>query len=127
MNHSKYLPLVFVAALGSMSGEGQIFVADLAIPTFTSTIGEYTTSGAVINSSLVTGLPNPGAMAFDRLGHLFIVVNSGVVSSRIAEYTTSGALLNAFGEFGPFGSNKGAEVEMQPSRSLHATAAAPRS
>ncbi|MGD0540611.1 MAG: hypothetical protein ABSB33_03735 [Tepidisphaeraceae bacterium] len=63
---------------------GQIYVG-------TSTgIGEYTTSGATVNPSLVSGLAFPWGLASD--GDNLFVTNSGYTS--VAEYTTSGALVN---------------------------------
>ena len=54
-------------------------------------IGEYTTSGAVVNGSLITGLSGPEGIAV--VGSLLFVVNAG--SGTIGEYTTSGATVNA--------------------------------
>jgi hypothetical protein len=56
------------------------------------TIGEYTTSGAPVNPSLITGLEGAGGLASDGLGHLFV---SDAFGSTVAEYSISGALLNA--------------------------------
>ncbi len=53
-------------------------------------IGEYTTSGAVVNASLVAGLPiNTTALAVSG-GDIFVTGSSGTV-----EYTTSGVLVNS--------------------------------
>jgi DNA-binding beta-propeller fold protein YncE len=54
-------------------------------------IGEYTASGAPINTTLITGLTQPFYVAFDGTGNLYVTVFSGTV----AEYTASGALVNA--------------------------------
>ena len=56
-----------------------------------STIGEYTASGATVNASLVTGLNFPFGIAAAG-GDLF-VANEGI--GTIGEYTTSGATVNA--------------------------------
>lgn len=55
------------------------------------TVGAYTTSGATVNASLITGLDNPVAIAVS--GSDVFVVNAG--SRTIGEYTTSGATVNA--------------------------------
>jgi hypothetical protein len=56
------------------------------------TIGVYNAStGAAINASLVTGLPNVGGIALDSSGHLFVVI-----LNHIAEYNAStGAVINS--------------------------------
>jgi hypothetical protein len=55
------------------------------------TIGEYTTSGATVNATLVTGLSEPAGIAVS--GPDIFVVNDG--SGSIGEYTTSGSTVNA--------------------------------
>jgi len=55
------------------------------------TIGEYTTSGATVNASLITGLSEPYGIAVS--GSNLFVTNRG--SGTIGEYTTSGATVNA--------------------------------
>ena len=57
----------------------------------TGTIGEYTTSGAVVNASLVSGLNDPNGIAVS--GSNLFVANYG--NGTIGEYTTSGAVVNA--------------------------------
>jgi hypothetical protein len=64
----------------------QIFVTN---PT-TGTIGEYTTSGATVNASLVSGLTSPFGLATDGV-NLFVANPLGI----IGEYTISGATVNA--------------------------------
>ena len=64
-----------------------IFVANVA----SGTIGEYTTSGATVNASLVSGLTNPAGIAVS--GSDLFVVNQG--SGTIGEYTTTGVTVNA--------------------------------
>ncbi len=85
------LPFSSVVTSIAVDGQGDILVANAS----TGTIGEYSTSGAVISASLITGLSSPGAMAFDGLGHLFVLQNITGIRSSIGEYTTSGALVNA--------------------------------
>ena len=63
-----------------------IFVANVA----SGTIGEYTTSGATVNASLVSGLGNPFGIAVSGSDLFVTSVHSG-----IGEYTTSGATVNA--------------------------------
>ena len=55
------------------------------------TIGEYTTSGATVNASLVSGLDEPFGIAVS--GSDLFVADYGY--GRIGEYTTSGATVNA--------------------------------
>ncbi len=71
-----------------------IFVANSAL----GTVGEYTTSGATVNASLITGLTN--LLDIDVKGSDLFVANNGVVS----EYTTSGALVDASLITGIYGS-----------------------
>ncbi len=68
---------------------GQIFVTNGA--NNRGTIGEYTTAGATVNSSLVTGLNNATAVAVSGTD-LFVANGS---TGTIGEYTTSGAVVNA--------------------------------
>src|SRR6266700_3585795 len=83
--------LVAFAALCAMPGTAagaQIFVT-----TFNNnTIGEYTTSGATINSALISSvLSEPSNMAVSG-GKLFVTNNN---NNTIGEYTTSGATINS--------------------------------
>jgi hypothetical protein len=59
--------------------------------TANGTIGEYTTSGATVNASLVSGLNSPIGIAVS--GSDLFVTNQG--SGTIGEYTTSGTTVNA--------------------------------
>ena len=73
-------------------GKGDMFVTNADTGTIGGTVGEYTTSGAVINAALITGLNYPTGLALDGNGDLFVVSkNDGL----IGEYTTSGAVINA--------------------------------
>ena len=54
-------------------------------------IGKYTTSGAVVNASLISGLALPLDIAVSR-SDLFV---ANYDSGTIGEYTTSGATVNA--------------------------------
>jgi uncharacterized delta-60 repeat protein len=69
-----------------LSGE-QIFVTNAGL----GTVGEYTTSGATVNASLISGLSTPEGIA--AVGSDLFVVNQG--TNSIGEYTTSGATVNA--------------------------------
>ena len=75
-------------ALCSISAaQAQIFVVNSG----SGRIGEYTTSGAPIHTSLITGLNNPAGLVVSG-GDIF-VVNYG--SGTIGEYTTAGEPVNA--------------------------------
>jgi MYXO-CTERM domain-containing protein len=54
-------------------------------------IGEYTTSGATINASLISDQGWPWGLAIS--GNDLFVANNG--SATVSEYTTSGATVNA--------------------------------
>lgn len=58
---------------------------------YSGTVGEYTTSGAVVNASLISGLIIPSNLALSG-SNLFV---SSLNSATIGEYTTSGAVVNA--------------------------------
>jgi DNA-binding beta-propeller fold protein YncE len=65
-------------------------------------VGEYTTSGATINASLIMGLSSPRGVAVS--GSDLFVTNS--FTGTIGEYTTSGSTVNASlitGLHGPVG------------------------
>src|SRR5580704_11809196 len=55
------------------------------------TIGEYTSAGATVNASLISGLPDPIGVAISG-SDLFVANGS---AGTIGEYTTSGATVNA--------------------------------
>jgi hypothetical protein len=55
------------------------------------TVGEYTTSGATVNPSLISGLNHPGGIVVSG-SNLFVV--AGIFGGTIGEYTTSGATVN---------------------------------
>jgi hypothetical protein len=68
--------------------EGNLFV----VTNFNGgTIGKYTTSGATVNATLVSGLGVPVGIAVSE-GNLFVTEFYG---NTIGEYTTSGATVNA--------------------------------
>ncbi|MGH7989610.1 MAG: hypothetical protein ACREDS_05360, partial [Limisphaerales bacterium] len=58
---------------------------------FGGTVGEYTTSGATINASLISGLSEPCSIAVSGT-NLFV---SDLDTGTVGEYTTSGATVNA--------------------------------
>jgi hypothetical protein len=77
------------AALWSMFeiGYGQIFETNIA----SNTVGKYTTAGATVNASLVSGLNYPFTIAVSDT-HVFVTnYNSGT----IGKYTLAGATVNA--------------------------------
>ena len=75
------------AALSSATVRGgDIYVVNSS----TGTIGEYTTSGAVVNTSLIPGLNWPDGIAVS--GSNLFVANTD--SNTVCEYTTSGAVVN---------------------------------
>jgi hypothetical protein len=57
------------------------------------TIGEYTTSGATVNASLISGLSFPGGIALS--GSDLLEANGNNTSNTIGEYDTSGNPINA--------------------------------
>jgi len=69
------------------SANAQIFVAGFT----DGTIQKYTTSGTVVNASLVTGLSEPAALVVSG-SNLF---SANAATGTIGEYTTSGAAVNA--------------------------------
>jgi hypothetical protein len=73
----------------ALSGE-DLFVCEEG----SDTIGKYTTSGATVNSSLITGVSNGGTIAVS--GERLFVASQNTVQ----EYTTSGVLVNSFGDLG---------------------------
>jgi len=76
------------AALSPATARGQnIFVVNNGA----GTIGEYTSSGAVVNASLVSGLNGPWGIAVSGT-NLFVTNNR---NNTIGEYTTSGTVVNA--------------------------------
>ena len=76
---------LWAAAANARAGE--IFVTNGS----PQTVGAYTTSGATVNSSLITGLNDPLGIAVSG-GDLFV---ANYLSGTIGEYTTSGATVNA--------------------------------
>jgi hypothetical protein len=69
-----------------------LFVSNSGSPGITSRIGEYTTSGATVNASLInTGFNFAYGIAVSG-SNLFVVESS---ANTIGEYTTSGATVNA--------------------------------
>jgi len=88
--------LLFLVGLGFLeSGYGQIFVSNggnLGVSggfTTNGSIGEYTTSGATLNASLISELSAPCGLALSG-NNLFVASASG----GIGEYTTSGTTVN---------------------------------
>ncbi|HWE03675.1 MAG TPA: Ig-like domain repeat protein [Tepidisphaeraceae bacterium] len=74
------------AATITVGGAPAIYITDGA----KGTIGEYTTSGAAVNASLVSGLARPANLSL--LGNDLYVADLN--SDSVGEYTTSGAAVN---------------------------------
>src|SRR5271170_2250391 len=69
------------------NGNGDLFV------TRDGFVGEYTTSGATVNASLISGGDaREFGIALDGNGHIFV---SNFTSGTISEYTTTGTFINA--------------------------------
>jgi DNA-binding beta-propeller fold protein YncE len=74
----------------AVSGDGKdLFVANIA----TGTIGEYTTSGGMVNPALVTGLSHPMGIALE--GDNLFVVNRLKGAGTIGEYTIMNGTVTA--------------------------------
>jgi hypothetical protein len=89
------LSALFAVLLGFHSTSGAradiIFVVNEA----SGTIGEYTTSGATVNPSLISGLSDPEGIALSGSALFVASVHTGAIGSgTIGEYTTSGATVN---------------------------------
>src|SRR5262245_20485789 len=76
--------LVITTASSIPPSPGQLFVVNLG----SGIVGEYTTSGAAINPSLISGLSNPGPLALDTNGFLYVGNYAG---RTVGQYTTTGA------------------------------------
>jgi hypothetical protein len=83
------IALAFVSGVTSGTAHAQIFVANSG----NGTIGEYTTSGATVNASLITGLNKIQGIAVSG-SDLFVSTDNVGQPGVISEYTTSGALVN---------------------------------
>jgi hypothetical protein len=67
--------LIAAASLGAAfvtPAWGQLYVATQHTGVNDGTIGEYTSSGSVMNPSLITGLNQPDGLASDGMGDLFV-------------------------------------------------------
>jgi len=69
---------------------GDIFVVNQG----TGTIGEYDTTGAAINASLISGLPSPQSIAVSG-NDLFVASLGSGGAGVVGEYTTAGTTVNA--------------------------------
>ena len=74
-------------AVPATSRSDTLFVSNASL----GTIGEYDSSGATVNASLITGLKSPTGIAVS--GSNLFVAELG--NGTIGEYTTSGATVNA--------------------------------
>jgi hypothetical protein len=75
---------LFVVNGGTLNVNGANFVPG------TGSIGEYTTSGATVNASLISGLTNPSSIAVPGANLFFPNYTGGT----IGEYTTAGAMVD---------------------------------
>jgi hypothetical protein len=91
---------------GIVVSGNNVFVASYG----NGTIGEYTTSGATVNASLISGLNHPNGIAI--IGNDLFEVNYGV--GTVGEYTTSGATINPSLISGLSSSAWGIAVEAAP-------------
>jgi hypothetical protein len=89
------LPFTKMLALGvaSLLTVGAAHAQDLLTLSADGSVGEYTTSGGLVNASLITGLSN--AQAFDLSGNSLIVSNQGANTIQTYALTGSGATLTA--------------------------------
>jgi hypothetical protein len=62
--------------------------------TYGGTVGEYTTSGATVNASLISGLNEPTGIGVSG-SNLFVANYFYAAGTTVGEYTTSGATVNA--------------------------------
>ena len=81
------LALLVGAALMPAPARGDIYVANYG----NGKIGEYTLAGGVVNSSLISGLNGPNALAMSG-SNLFVANYDG---TSIGEYNTAGGVVNA--------------------------------
>ena len=83
------IPLVAVVAFLGMpeTANAQIYVANY----YASTISEYSTSGTLLNASLISGVNDPLDIAING-GNLYIASRG---SGTVGEYTESGTAVNA--------------------------------
>ncbi len=83
-----------------------IYVTNLV----SNTIGEYTTTGAVVNASLITGLNAPTAIAVSGVD-LFV---TNAYGDTIGEYTTSGATVERLSGLGVERSHRHCNLRIGP-------------
>ncbi len=79
--------LTACGVLLAVAARGQVFISNEN----NDTVSEYSVSGAVMNTSLISGLNQPIGLAV--IGNDLFVANN--FSGSIAEYTTSGTLVKA--------------------------------
>ena len=92
----------FLAAISALIASGPVTGQVFLTNDNNNTIGEYTTSGATLNASLISGLNEPEGIAVSTTD-IFV---ANYLSGTVSEYTTSGALVNASlitGLNGPYG------------------------
>jgi hypothetical protein len=89
------ISLVASAALCAVAARAQIFVENFGNgDPGMGRIAEYTTSGALVNPTLISGLTSPGGITLSG-DKLFVAnLDTGSDTWTIREYTTSGVLVN---------------------------------
>src|SRR2546429_453219 len=84
--------LTLATCLVSASARGDVIYV---VNSSAGTVGAYTTTGQVINPTLITGLVNPHAITVSGSNIFVSSFGNGVGNSgKIGEYTTSGAVVN---------------------------------
>jgi probable HAF family extracellular repeat protein len=90
---ARRLALLALACLGIMTAgtaEAQDYL--YVCQSQANIVSKYTTSGGIVDETLITGLYIPTDLAFDKNGNLLVLENS---NRRIGLYTTSGDTINA--------------------------------
>jgi hypothetical protein len=88
--NSSLIPLATVQGL-AVSGS-DLFAVVPAPGSYNGRIAEYTTLGALVNRTLITGLLDPAAIAISGED---VFVTSSTPNGSIGEYTTTGGVVNA--------------------------------
>jgi DNA-binding beta-propeller fold protein YncE len=94
--HAALISQLKIAEDVAVSPDGAtLFVTDQPSTAIGATIGEYTTAGATVNATLVSGLGGPNGSVFGIKvsgANLFVAIN---FDNAVGEYTTTGGTVNA--------------------------------
>jgi len=93
-NPSVFIPSGLVSPFGmAFDNSGNVYVSNLN----GNTIGKYSSTGATINASYITGLNMPNGIAFDSTGNLYVAnLYAGSASNNtVSKYSSTGAIINA--------------------------------